>query len=200
MIHEPIYVSVATAPAAEPITTAEAKAWGRIDVSEEDSLISALITAARLHVERTCGLALVTQTLDVYYQRWPMSDRLLLPRPPIQSITWIKYTDNTEAEATFSSSNYLFVPSFPAEVVLKDDIDWPDETLSPAKPINIRVVAGYGDASAVPQPIKQAIFLLVQHWYQNREAVVVSSDGNIDAKVVPMAVDALLAPYRSWRR
>jgi hypothetical protein len=50
------------APAAEPIALAEAKAHLRIDSDDEGALVEALIGAARMHVERALGLALVTQT------------------------------------------------------------------------------------------------------------------------------------------
>ena len=51
-------------------------------------------------------------------------------------------------------------------------------------------VAGVAD-SAVPAPIKHAILLMVGHWYANREAV---APGQMHE--VPMAVDALIRPYR----
>jgi uncharacterized phiE125 gp8 family phage protein len=54
------------------------------------------------------------------------------------------------------------------------------------------VVAGYGGSHTVPEPIKQAILLLVGAWFENREAVLT---GTIVA-TLPFAVDALLAPYR----
>src|SRR4051812_6207132 len=49
-------------PGEEPVTLAEAKAFCRIDASDEDALVSALIAAARLHVESMTGRALVEQT------------------------------------------------------------------------------------------------------------------------------------------
>lgn len=54
------------------------------------------------------------------------------------------------------------------------------------------MTAGYADAAAVPQGIKQAMLLLVGSWYENREATI---SGATIAEV-PFAVDALIAPYR----
>src|SRR5690242_18760477 len=49
-------------PGEEPVSLAEAKAFARIDGSDEDALVGALIAAARLHVESLTGRALITQT------------------------------------------------------------------------------------------------------------------------------------------
>jgi uncharacterized phiE125 gp8 family phage protein len=56
--------------------------------------------------------------------------------------------------------------------------------------------AGYtetdGDSTEAPDDVKQAVLMLVAHWNENREAVVVgsSSSGALD-----LAVDSLLAPH-----
>jgi uncharacterized phiE125 gp8 family phage protein len=61
--------------------------------------------------------------------------------------------------------------------------------------LRVRYVAGYAeDHTGVPQPLRHALRLLLAHWYANREAV---SAG--DLKELPVAVDALISPYRNWR-
>ena len=61
------------------------------------------------------------------------------------------------------------------------------------RPVEITFTAGYGGtAAAVPAAIRQAMLLLIGQWYDNREAVTVGAAGS----PMPMAVDALLAPYR----
>lgn len=61
---------------------------------------------------------------------------------------------------------------------------------------NIRVTYERGYAPGEePWPIRQAVLLLVGHWYQNRENVVV---GTI-VQELPQGVRALVAPYRRLR-
>jgi peptide/nickel transport system permease protein len=52
-----------TAPASEPITLTEAKAHLRVDFDDDDTLITAMIAAARGYVEEHCNRALLTQTV-----------------------------------------------------------------------------------------------------------------------------------------
>lgn len=47
----------------EPVTLQEAKDWCRIDVSDDDALITSLIKAARIICEQYSGLSFVTKTV-----------------------------------------------------------------------------------------------------------------------------------------
>lgn len=60
-----------TPPAGEPLTLAEVKAHLRLDGSAEDGLLSGLIAAARTHLERETGLALMTGSFRLYLDDWP---------------------------------------------------------------------------------------------------------------------------------
>jgi uncharacterized phiE125 gp8 family phage protein len=60
--------------------------------------------------------------------------------------------------------------------------------------IELDVTVGYGDASVdVPEALRQAIRLLVGHWYDNRGVV---APGTTQAVAMPETVAALIAPYR----
>jgi uncharacterized phiE125 gp8 family phage protein len=66
----------------------------------------------------------------------------------------------------------------------------------PANGIEIAFTAGYGPVAAdVPAPIRQAILLLIAHWYEHRSPL---EDG-IHTEPLPNMVSELLAPYRSMR-
>ena len=58
--------------------------------------------------------------------------------------------------------------------------------------IELDVVVGYGDAAVdVPEPLRQAIRLLIAHWYENRGLAALGT-----VTVLPTTVAALIAPYR----
>jgi uncharacterized phiE125 gp8 family phage protein len=175
------------APAGQPVTLAEAKAQCRVDHSDEDTLISGLIAAAVAHVDGYTGVlgrALLTQTWRVDADE---PGKVVIPLEPVQSVA-VQYVDEAGATQSFTQFDLVRGDAFPF-IQLKDTAVWPDTKTQPDA-FRVTAVVGYGDASAVPQPIKQAILLMVGHLYANREAVGESMTA------VPMAVDALLAPYR----
>jgi uncharacterized phiE125 gp8 family phage protein len=187
-----------TAPTVEPVSLAEAKAHLRVDIDDDDTLIGGLITTARTHLEGIARpkLAMISQTWEYIADTWPEGNTFELRPYPLQSITSIKYVDEDGVETTYSSVNYLVdTYSQPGRVRLKSDASWPSATLREMNGLAIRFVAGYGAAgSAVPVQLRQAILLLVGHWYENREPVLTTG---MMAAPLPLTVDAL---FRNWRR
>lgn len=192
-------LTLVTAPVAEPLSTSEAKSHLRVDASTDDTLIGTLIVAARQHVEAFTRRVLITQTWDIVRNSFPPQSFIDLPLPPLQSVTSVKYKDQDGDESTMSSSDYIVDTAVePGRIVLAWGASWPGVTLYPASPITVRFVAGYGDdADDVPQLVKQAMLMLIGHWYENREAVVVGSI----SKEIELATSNLLWPYRvfGWR-
>lgn len=189
--------TLSSAPATEPITTAEAKTHLRVDSSDDDTYIGLLIIAARRWVEQTHGLALVTQTWDGSIDQFPSGDSpIVIPKFPLVSVSSVTYYDDDLSTSTvFSSASYqVDAAKRPPRIVLKSSVSWPTDGLRLSSGVVVRFVAGFGAASAVPDDIKHAIKLLVGQMYQNREPEVVG------ASVAPIqfAIDALLAPYRLW--
>ena len=96
--------------------------------------------------------------------------------------------------------NYIVdADSMPARVTLAYGKYFPDFTPYPVSSVRIRYTAGYKtggpDCLKIPEEIKQALKLLIGHFYENRESVVVGTVAN----KVPFSVEALLYPFRvSW--
>src|ERR1043166_7768030 len=69
-------------PVVEPITLAEAKHFLRVQHDDDDDIITALIAAARVHVETQTRRALITQRWRLTRDAWPRTYwAVLLPVP-----------------------------------------------------------------------------------------------------------------------
>lgn len=187
-----------TEPSVEPVTLEEAKLHCRVDASEDDDLISGLITSARDWVESFDNRALITQTWELILDSFPGSDILKLPLPPLQSVSSIKYINDAGIEATFATTDYTVDwRSEPGRIRLMENESWPSVDLYIWNGVRIRFICGFGLAASVPERYKQAIKLLVGHWYENREQVM----AGVTPSEIPFGVKALLWPKRfkeSW--
>ncbi len=191
-------LTIVTPPAEEPVTLTEAKNHLRVDLTDDDSLISALIVAAREHAEAITRRAFITQTLKLSLDAFPANNGpIYVPMPPLQSVNSLKYFNTGGVEQTLTEGTDYLVDneSEPGRITPAPDTGWP-ATQNRPNAVSVEFVAGFGDASKVPQGIKQAILLMVGHWYENREAVTMQ--GN-NAGELPMAVDSLLMMHRIWR-
>ena len=183
-------------PAAEPVSLAQAKAHLRVDSDAEDALIASLIITSRLHVEAALGLALLTQSWTWLIDAWPDLGELRLPLRPIQSIGSVRVYDEAGVAQTLSPDTYsLDGAGAPARLVRGRGRIWPPPGRS-ANGIEVALSAGFGDnPEDVPQPIRQAVLLLVAHWYEHREPL----DLGAPTAPIPADVSQLLSPYRSVR-
>lgn len=167
-------LTVITAPATEPIMLDEAKLHCRVDLDNDDALIERLIAAAREDVEIKKKRALITQTLELRLDDWPCMrlDRVIdIPRPPLQSVTSVKYLDEDGDERTLDADTYTVSTGTPGRVVLNETESWPTLGSYPDA-VRVRFVAGYGDADDVRSQTKAWILLRVAHLYKFRESAI----------------------------
>jgi uncharacterized phiE125 gp8 family phage protein len=183
-------------PAAEPIALDEAKAHLRVDGAAEDTLIASLIVTSRLHVEAAVGLALITQSWSWFLDAWPLGPALDLPLRPVQSIAAVRTYDEAGTPAPLDPATwFLDGAGAPPRLVRQGALAWPKPARI-ANGIEVAFTAGYGDAAAdVPPPIRQAILVLVAHWYEHRSPLETTAR----AEPLPNMVSDLLAPYRTVR-
>jgi len=174
---------VSVEPTAEPVTLAEAKIHLRVDNNDEDTYITNLIIGARQMVETHTNRALVDTTFVYKIDTFPPSglidSRILLPRSPLDSVSSVTYLDTNGDSQTLATSVYeVDTSSLPGRIRLKFDQSWPNTRLHP-EVITITFIAGYGAASAVPDSLKSAVYLLLAHYFELRVPVLVTQGGNV---------------------
>lgn len=170
-------------PVEEPVRLEEAKTHLRVDHADEDSYIQGLISTAREYAEDVTWQSTTRQSRSVWLERWPRGP-LALPRPPILSIDGVYWRGVDEVEALLEPRVYALSERF---FVRRMNASWPLGALSPHDPIRVDYTAGYARPELVPRRVRQAILLLVGHWYEHREAASERAMNEI-----PMAVNALL--------
>lgn len=201
-----------TQPAVEPVSIGQAKAHMRVDFDDDDDLIAGYITAARQYCERAMQRSIFNRsmllTLDyfplvsecvnganqyAYVSSYIRSLSILAPKPGLVSVESITYLDGQNNSMTLSPSAYVLdTVSEPGRIMPAPGTYWPYQNQYLPGQVQVTYTSGtYGDGVEVdtcPATIKQAILLLVGHWYQNREAVAEKSLTNL-----PLAVESLLA-------
>ena len=186
-----------TPPLREPLSLQEVKDHLRIDNKVEDSYIEPLIQPAREQAEAFLNRALISQTWDLFLERFPVSSRIQIdiPLPALQSITSIKYQDELDVQTTWSNTLYTVDNNREqGRVVPIVDETYPN-TFGHIHDVEIRFLTGYGlNAEDVPRAIIQGMLLKIGHWYERRE----------ESSVVPMhrildGAANLLWPYRVVR-
>ncbi|MEL6373424.1 MAG: head-tail connector protein [Pseudomonadota bacterium] len=183
-------------PALEPLDLARVKAHLRVDSNDEDALISSLIITSRLHIEAALGLAMLTQRWAHVRDCWPKDNAMTLPLRPLQRVDEVVVFDGDDQPTTIDPAHYVVdTVGQPPRLMLRRGGAAPE----PGRVLNgieVRFTAGYGDdAEAVPLPVRQALMLLVAHWYENREPVEIGTS----SVSIPRMVNELLLPYRSRR-
>jgi uncharacterized phiE125 gp8 family phage protein len=175
-----------TAPVGYPVTLAQAKAQTRVDFDDEDTLMDALITAASDAVEDMSGRPLLTQTWRVATGK---PERRVYLRAPVQAITSIQYYDATNTLQTADAADYLLI-SDDDRAWIEPLSGWPS-LCDRADAFRVTFTAGYGAADDVPLALRQAILMLVAHFYEHREAV-----SDMSLREAPMAVEMLIGTKR----
>ena len=192
--------NVIVEPTSEPITLERARVHLRLDAEGsppthfDDDLVLALITAAREQVEAYTERSVAAKTYEIRYDAWPES--IELPFSPVIELVSITYIDADGLTVAIDPSYYVLDNhSCPARIATADGLDWPTAGTVPGG-IRIAYRAGYEpDASpgtvSVPRSLEQAMFLMIGHWYRDREDVVDKATFEL-----PMGSKSLMLPWR----
>lgn len=195
-----------TVAAADPVMTAkEVRAQFKYLETAEDPLLEAYIAAATEYLETWLRRAFVSRTyqysLDGFFDRdrsvnpFERGSEIVLPRPPVTSVTSIKYDDVAGDEQTVDAGDYVTdLVSEPARVKPSPTAAWPATQTGAYNTVRITYVAGYATAAAVPENFKMLIRWIVANWWRNREPVAPT-----DLREVPHTVVEFISQFKIWR-
>lgn len=194
MLSQLYEVKVSVGPESEPVLLAEAKAFMDVNTDADDTLITALIIAARQMAEKYLNRVLITQTLIAYYSR--LGDKTYVPKPPHQSISEVRriklddetvLTVNNDYYVQGLDHKYLLIPK-PWELPAGHS---PHDRLGTWE-LKVTYEAGYGDAGTdVPGAILNGIKMIVNTLYDGRDI-----EGEAQTFKIPTDAKAVMSPYK----
>lgn len=159
-------LKIVTAASETAVSLTEAKLHLKVENTTDDSLITILIKAAQDEVESYTNRILISTVFDYQLTSFP-GDSIKLPVAPVSAVASVKYYDSNNSLQTWDSANYYYsiseIPFFlryvsSTEGTYEDRFD----------AVTVRFTAGYANAAAVPNALKQAILLLIGDMYDNR--------------------------------
>jgi len=192
----------------EPIVIADVEKHCRIGSGQiatlgETDTVNIYIASVREKAESITRRKLITASLTLTLDGFPSGrEPIEIPRPPLQSITSIKYYDTDGVQQTLSSALYRVIaetiPNCQPGIVLPVYGEvWPS-TRDDLAVVTITYSAGYGAAgSAVPASIRNWMLINIANLWENRESIVISKGAVIDLSKT--MADGLLDDYRIYR-
>lgn len=168
--------NVTTDNATSPVSVSEMNDHHRLSntTAAQDSVMSGFIETATKESEDYCGRTFMTDTIELVLDGFFDADYvrggcILLPRPPIVSVSSIQYLDENGASQTWDASNYqLDTKSEPGRIMPKDGQSFPSTQANTLNSVTITYQAGYGAAVDVPERIKTAIKHYAAHLFESR--------------------------------
>lgn len=193
------------------MSLADAKLHLRVDFTDDDTLITALISAARQAAEMLTGRQIVTARWKLVLDSFPgpslmgsfaysaagdpfslPGHAILLPKSPLASVVSIQYLDMSGTWQTMPATDYTVDAACePARITPVFGKIWPI-SLPQIGAVGVTFDAGYGPPASVPEGIKAWMKLRIDSLYNHRgETAVVT--GRLES--MPY-VDRLLDPFR----
>jgi uncharacterized phiE125 gp8 family phage protein len=170
---------VVVEPSEEPVSLLEVKRHANIRITADDAEIDNDITEARVFCEGVAGRQFVTATRKIVLDGFPVM-RIVVPRPPLQSVDSITYTDENGAAQTWSSTLYqVDTDSEPGRIKPIDGESYPSTQAGTYGTVVVTYIAGYGAAAAVPPRYKLSIRRRVAMSYMIREGLLLRDKAEI---------------------
>lgn len=183
-------LDLVTAPTVEPLTLAQAKDHCRVDGSDDDTLLTDLIGAARSRCEAFLKQSLL-QTAWAFRIDGGFPPEIRLPVGPLidTASVSIAYVDDAGASQTLDGAVYDVSGGETGVIRAAYGQSWPS-----ARPVmdavTVTFTAGVAAAANLPPAIVHAVRMTLAEMYENREESVPGSLAE-----VPLSARNLMMPF-----
>ncbi len=171
------YTAKVSGEPAEVLTVVDAKQFMQIEpgFTDDDTLIADCIDAARAAIESRLRRFLTDTDVSITFRDQPPA-YIFLPLGTCQSVTNITYRDSDHQTQVLSNSVYYadLVDKMGGRIGLTDSASWPTISTRPYS-FTVNGVFGYGNAEAVPSPVRVALKRLVNELYTRRGVMSVGN-------------------------
>lgn len=197
-----IPLDAATSPV---LTVAEVKPHLKVQHSRDDALIEEFIAAAAEYIGQQTELVLQPMTIEQRLDAWPCGYRcVLLAAGPVRTVDGVSYLDVDGVEREVDAADYRWeATTHGAELWFVSGFSAPTLQTDRKGAVRIAFTAGFNDPTeadadarlALPNRVRQAVRMLVMHWYEHRGTIVVGDQ----PYPVPLAVETLIDSLRAYR-
>ena len=166
---------------------------GFADDGSQDAILELYLRSAMAAVEARIGKALLARAFVSSFTAWQSEASQALPIGPVRSIEALVLVgaDDERVEVAADAWSLLRDAQRP-RIVGRFGRHLP--RIARGGLAEIRFVAGYGESwDEVPADLRQAVFLLAAHFYENRSA------GGLSGMMIPVGVLALIELYKTIR-
>lgn len=160
-------LSVVTPFSGLPLSLADAKLQLRITTTDDDTLITQLLSSAAANIESRARRVLLPTVFRLTLPEF--DDIIWLPRGPLQSVDSFQYLDTDGETQTVPAELYHVINGQPDRIVLAADQTWPDTAEHP-EAVTVQFTSGYENAAALPPQLVQAIRLEIEQQFEEHDA------------------------------
>ena len=183
----------------EPISLTEAKDYLRVDFNNDDTFISELISIARLKILKDTGQVMGLQDITEYFTNWgtiPTTGGNLILNLSYMGF-WdgsndfiVKYFDINNVEQTLTKdTDYLVIQHMG---LIKVQFINTFNTFDRLDAISIKYEIEPSNEDSI-RPLLIAMYLLIQHYYDNRSAV-----SFLKVDEMPMGYFNIINQYKNY--
>lgn len=156
-------VDTGTNSATDVLSTADAKAWMKVETSDDDSLISSLVSSIIDLTEQSYSFQLIEKTVTAEWESF--GQRVDMPLFPVQSVSSVKTINNQGTETTLTVGDDFYLAG---DTIVFNSVDSYE---SPFQRIRLKVVyvAGF---TTIPNGILTGLKKCVLSSYEDRQDLV----------------------------